>query len=58
MDNEIAFYYADDMNYEATEKEVRMLFKSDNADPELYPPQAQWIVCDVTTYLPHIMSAI
>ena len=46
------------MNYEATEKEVRMLFKSDNADPELYPPQAQWIVCDVTTYLPHIMSAI
>ena len=53
LNNETVFYYADDMNCESTAREVKVLFERDNADPEFYPPQAKWIVCDVTTYLPH-----
>jgi hypothetical protein len=52
INNKVLFLYADDMNNQTTEKEIKSLILQ-HTNNTFFPPDAQWIKVKTTYYTPH-----
>lgn len=53
INNEVTFYYADDLNCQQTEIIVKHRLSTANTDPVFHPIGSNWINCANYTYTPH-----
>ena len=50
--HQVYFYYADDLNHDLTELQLKQLFEL-YTDNSFYPSDSIWVKCDSITYRPH-----
>jgi len=53
INNQVFFFYADDLNQNSTEREIKHNLSAQKTSMEFYPSHSKWIKCTSYTYQPH-----